>query len=349
MRALDRPLATGATLFGVLLLGLLGQQLVLDRVPFGAAGEPTELWTAVLHCALAAYVPAAFLAVLRSAQRQLAALRERPGELTAGLRVRVPLLGRPSRGWWLALAAGLAVGVLGPWLTEPALSPLHYWDPRRWPPEVFWHRLPGLWVTTWMAAFVFATIEVSRQFSEAARRLEVVDLFDSDLATPFARQGLSNALLAAVLFSLVSLFWFDHGVTPLLVLAGGLTIALTGLALLLPVRSVQQRYRAAQAAELRRCDRTLARARDRFRAALDDVGAGAGSSKAGVAAGSSAAGERSRPGRLADLAAYRAEVERVRTWPFDTPTLRRIAVYLLIPIGSWVASALVQSVVERWM
>jgi hypothetical protein len=54
-------------------------------------------------------------------------------------------------------------------------------------------------------------------------------------------------------------------------------------------------------------------------------------------------------GRLADLLAYRSLVEQVSELPFDSPALRRIALYLLIPVGSWVASTLVQHVAERYV
>lgn len=325
-RLLEHPFRYGIAVSAALAIALFIQQLLLDRIPFGPAGYPNQIWGAVLHAALVGYVPAATLAVLRSAQRELREVR-RGMSMAEDLVVRVPPVGSPTPGWWLVLAAGFCFGILGPWLTEPAKSLVDLWDPRTFAPEVYWHRVLGLWITTWMGWFVFAVVRVSRRLSSAAGRLDELDPFDTAVAAPFARQGLSNALFAAGLFSLVSLFWFDHGVTPLLVLVAASTIALTVLALLLPVRSVHRRIEGARDAELRWCDAQLAIERGRLRTG----------DPAGV------------PGRMTDLLAFREQVEKIRTWPFDTPKLRRIALYLLIPVGSWVASALVQTVVERLM
>ncbi|MCZ6783588.1 MAG: hypothetical protein O7G30_09800, partial [Proteobacteria bacterium] len=51
-------------------------------------------------------------------------------------------------------------------------------------------------------------------------------------------------------------------------------------------------------------------------------------------------------GHLSDLLAYRAYVESLREWPFDTSTLVRFALYTLIPVGSWLGGALVERVVD---
>ena len=51
-----------------------------------------------------------------------------------------------------------------------------------------------------------------------------------------------------------------------------------------------------------------------------------------------------RPGSLglADLLAYRRFIESVREWPFDSPTILRFALYLAIPVGSWLGGAFVE-------
>lgn len=50
--------------------------------------------------------------------------------------------------------------------------------------------------------------------------------------------------------------------------------------------------------------------------------------------------------RLADLLAYRAFVEGVREWPFDSSTLVRFGLTLLIPLGSWAGGAVVERVID---
>ena len=46
--------------------------------------------------------------------------------------------------------------------------------------------------------------------------------------------------------------------------------------------------------------------------------------------------------RMPALLAWEARVERVSVWPFDAPTLVRFALFLLIPLGSWLGGALVE-------
>ena len=39
-------------------------------------------------------------------------------------------------------------------------------------------------------------------------------------------------------------------------------------------------------------------------------------------------------------------VEALREWPFDNSTIGRFALYLLIPVGSWIGGALVERVID---
>ena len=56
--------------------------------------------------------------------------------------------------------------------------------------------------------------------------------------------------------------------------------------------------------------------------------------------------ERAEAELLPALVAYEARLEAVREWPFDNSTLRRFALFLLIPLASWVGGALVERVVN---
>ena len=44
---------------------------------------------------------------------------------------------------------------------------------------------------------------------------------------------------------------------------------------------------------------------------------------------------------VAEIVAYREMIEEIR-WPFDRLTLTRFALYLLIPLGSWLGGAFVE-------
>jgi len=52
------------------------------------------------------------------------------------------------------------------------------------------------------------------------------------------------------------------------------------------------------------------------------------------------------PGTLADLAAYRGLVREIPDWPIGTSSYARFALYLLIPLLSWAAAALVERIVN---
>ncbi len=54
----------------------------------------------------------------------------------------------------------------------------------------------------------------------------------------------------------------------------------------------------------------------------------------------------STQGRLTDLLTYQDRVESTPEWPFDSSTLLRFGIYLLIPVGSMVGGALVERIVD---
>ncbi len=49
---------------------------------------------------------------------------------------------------------------------------------------------------------------------------------------------------------------------------------------------------------------------------------------------------------MANLLALRQHLSEIREWPFDASTLRRLALYLLIPLVSWSGGALVERLID---
>lgn len=157
-----------------------------------------------------------------------------------------------------------------------------------------------------------------------ARVLErEVDLFDLEPFRILSRLALRNSLLFILGCSLLIPFALIPGYAPPFLALLSVALVVPTLALLLPLRGARRRIRAAKQVELEHLDTLLRRARD------------------GEAGGSPPA-----PGRLADLYAQRDHVGAIREWPFDTPTLTRFALYLLIPLASWVGSAFVERLVD---
>jgi hypothetical protein len=174
-----------------------------------------------------------------------------------------------------------------------------------------------------MARAAWWTLRQAREMAATIDAHLAVDLVERVPAKLAGRVALRGALVWIVGISISTLMFFspDFAGAVLPVVLGTLVVA--GAALLIPVRDVRKRIRAAKQAELAAIDVQLREARA---AALAGPGA---------------------EGRLADLLAWRAHVESVREWPFDSSIYARFALYLLIPLGSWLAGALVDWLVNR--
>lgn len=163
-------------------------------------------------------------------------------------------------------------------------------------------------------------------FRGALDRLEV-DVLDPKPLRTFGRIGSRNALIWITGISIGMLAFVNPEIrivealivlVPLLIVSSCIVLA----ALLLPVRGLHARLVEAKSAELSRIESAI----------RGDNAALAGSPIA----------QREPPPSLADLIAYKGLVESAPTWPFDGSTVRRLGLYLLIPVGSWVGGALVE-------
>ena len=150
-----------------------------------------------------------------------------------------------------------------------------------------------------------------------------IDLLQLDNLYAVGRSGLRRALVSLLGIAIGGLILLDTefglwGSVPLFGfgLVAGLTL------LLRPAREVRSLIRAVKLEDLTRLEPLLRQARDD---ALSGDGA---------------------QGRLTDLMAYRDRVVSTAEWPFDTPTITRFGLYLLIPVGSMVGGALVERVVD---
>jgi hypothetical protein len=326
-------LKLGLAISATLILALLIIETALGRwsglvqegplQPFARRPEGVlrDFRIAVVHCLMVGYLPAAFLHVSRSARKTvfelqgaLACTREECSELAASIR-----FGRGSL--LIAGLIGVAIMFVVPYVVRPV--PESVWNPSRWSAEVAWHRILGPIAGWWMGWLVYAVFSVSRRLSRLASRLSSVDLFDLTPLAPFTRQGLTNALLAIGFVSISSLLLIESGMGGVETGLGVLTLFVAGAALVMPVRGVRRRIRQAKDAELAWIDTDLTDHKEALRRSL----------------------EGRRVGELADLVAYRDLVLQAPDWPFTTSTYVRFALYLMIPLGSWAAGAVVEGVV----
>ena len=125
--------------------------------------------------------------------------------------------------------------------------------------------------------------------------------------------------LAASLIAAMS----SDGLTLLVTLATMAIVAAVGaVTIVLPVRGVHRAIRAAKDAELLAVRAAIARVRD-----------------AAVEGGAATTDD---PLRLSGLLAYEARIADVGEWPFDAGTFARFSLFVALPLGSWIAGALVE-------
>ena len=176
-----------------------------------------------------------------------------------------------------------------------------------------------------LAMQALITIRQSQVFHEVGLQHVEVELLDLGALSPFAAMGLANvaswfigSALAAFLVVSTATVWI---VAMVLVATVGMGIA----GLILPSRGLHLRIRERKREELARIREAIA------------------SERAGLF---SAAPGSPRAPAMPSLLAYEARIEGVREWPWDTSTLRRFGLFLLIPLASWIGGALVERVVD---
>jgi len=152
-----------------------------------------------------------------------------------------------------------------------------------------------------------------------------IDLLNLESIYAFGRSGLRGTLVYFMVLAIGGLLilpGLGSGVWAALPLFAA-SVGIGVLTLLLPAREVRSLIQAVKREELVRLEPLLRQARD-------DALTGDGSTQ----------------GRLTDLLTYKTQVESTPEWPFDSSTLWRFGLYLLIPVGSMVGGALVERAVD---
>jgi hypothetical protein len=116
----------------------------------------------------------------------------------------------------------------------------------------------------------------------------------------------------------------DLGIPLLPVLLG--VFAIGAVTFILPVLGVHQRIRETKHAALEALQEELS-------SALEDTLAASGR----------------KSGRLTDLLTWRSYLENLREWPFDFTTVVTFALYLLIPVASWIGGAVVERIIDVFL
>jgi len=278
-----------------------------------------DLRVAFVLCLLAAYAPAAWLYSVRSA-------RQTAVELAPFLTRGTGAVDLDEAGYFdrkglrkagIVTAILVAVSLI---LGESQLPKLA--DVRLLSAEAYFHRVLLAWIGWCVGRTAYATWVEANRFSQIGRKSVTIDLLDLASVAPLIRYGLRQALVPIGAFSLLALMFYDSEAAPNLIwllLAASLAfLLLAAAALLIPVRGVHDAIAREKRLELLRVNEQIRRTRD---------------------------GHGELPS-LADWIAYRGLIESVHEWPIDAPTLRRFALYLAIPLGSWLGGALVERMVD---
>ncbi len=319
------PLVTGALLI-LALTGLaflyhafvLGQP-ILHSEPEGVFPFTDGPRNALLSAMLFGYTIVAFSYGKTELYRDLSSL-----DLTAGeIRNQFPrplLVASRYRG-----AAGVALLLLfnlamqlrfaGPHLDGHAIG---WWSLRDFAPHLLYQLLFG-----WVIGRILFFISRPNPELDGATLERPVDLLDLRPFQLVGRIAVRHALLFILGTSLIIPWIFVPVLSPVFVVMAVIGVAASLLAPVVPLRWVRRRIADAKLAALAELDRELRGLRDAVNP-----------------------GDAGTPGRMADLLAYRAYVESIREWPFDSSTLARFGLYLLIPVASWVGSAFVERMVD---
>ncbi|KAF5418958.1 MAG: hypothetical protein C5S44_12160 [Candidatus Methanocomedens sp.] len=313
----DNPVILGLGIIVILLFTLLLHEYLLDNLTVifePGSSRYDDFRIAVIHCILAGYLPAAYFYLIRGTRNNIDELEK----VLEPINVPSPInIGKRSLILW-----GL-VGMMGA-VFATYLTASSFWDPSTWNPEVWWHRGLGLFVGFWIGCFIVAVLDSSERVSRLADRIKKVDILDLSPLSPFVNQGLLTILLMIGFVSIFSLFLLEPRQWPAVVILVSLTLPTALLGLMQPVRGVHRLIREAKQAELQWT-------REKIRQAiplLHDISSEGSSSQMG------------------DLEAYRRLIEDVPEWPFQSSTILKVVLYLLIPIASWFGGMLIEGMVE---
>jgi hypothetical protein len=184
----------------------------------------------------------------------------------------------------------------------------------------------ALWIV--LGRLTVYLVDSARLYSQIGERHVKVDLLDLAPLSRLTRHGLRIVLLLVIIsapgvvfFTAGNPFAYRSPMTPA-IMACLWPVPLAAAVFVLPILGLRRQIRARKVEE-------LAKVREDIRIDHELVAQrGTESAEAGA--------------RLPGLIAYMNQIESVREWPFDAPTLARFFLYVAIPIGSWVCAAFVE-------
>ena len=318
LRAYDslpgNPVTIGIAFTIVLLITFFVGRALVDGAN---SSTPDDLRVAITQILIMAYSGSAYAYLLMTARKSTQDLstiaRDLPHSQT--------IIDRAGKHpWWIMLLVGAAsyllIGVAVTNATTP--EPVNPWEWQAWNYDVFWHRITTVFFVWWMGSFCYVIVVESARLSSMSDNIASLDLFDMRPYLPLIRQGLTNALLVIGMVSVLSLLAVESRYVPVLVSFWIAFIVLAWIGMMLPLRAIRKRIKVAKNQELDWCRQRMVISRDALKSGDDEKQS------------------------IAEIVAYRTMIENIRNWPFDSSTLIRFTLYLLIPLGSWLGGAFVE-------
>ena len=201
------------------------------------------------------------------------------------------------------------------------------------------------------AFLIFASVTFPAIFSRAGRAIILgnpaltlfrtidaarfnVDIFDRDAYRPFVRMGMRAALRWLFMFAILVGFLLDEnnnntifGSLPMIYIMVGASAFVATYEFLLPLATARALIMKDKAAERTWVITKIKERREDLKS-MDTV-------------------ETPRA-RLADLLAYKREIDHMPDWPVDSPDIGRFIIYLLIPFLSWFGAAGAEVMMEAY-
>jgi len=175
-------------------------------------------------------------------------------------------------------------------------------DPWAWAETQYdsrWMRIIGPLFAMWTSCFLYVMIAESARFSKLSESIESLDLLDLRPYEPLTRLGLTNALLVVGMASVLSLFLMEPGFGFFIASMLLMFTIYAWVGLMLPLRGIRKKISRAKEVELDWCRQALQVARTQLKSGGDSQYS------------------------MVEITAYKRQIDGIRNWPFDNPTLIR--------------------------
>lgn len=307
-----------------LMLGLITAAILLalfisGRVVWDAGVHASDLRLTLIHILMAAYAVFAYAFYVQNTQSittQLEASitpsqewRQRQANLTTRYRLLTVL----------SVVVGVIIYI---WATEVTTADREPWDWANTNYDTRWMRVLGPMFSFSIAGLLAIVILESHRLGRLSQSVEKVDLFDLRPYQPLIRLGLTNALLVVGMASVQLLFLMEPGFLGVMGQLALFFAVIAWIGLIMPLRGIRSKINQAKERELEWCRDALQKATTQLKA-----------------------GQACNP-PMGEISHYKDEIESIRNWPFDNPTLIRFALYLLIPLASMFGGAIVERALE---